>query len=130
MVIESKRRVAQHWLILAGLAIGATSGLIASELLPPQREGAPNAVLEWIARNVAEFVGQVFLRLIFMVVVPLVFSALTLGVAGIGDVRRLGRVGLKTLIFTLLLSSASVAIGLALANVVRPGDRLSPQKRA
>jgi dicarboxylate/amino acid:cation (Na+ or H+) symporter, DAACS family len=125
----SRRKVAQHWLILMGLAIGAACGLVASAILPREPDGSPNGVLECIARNVAEPVGQVFLRLIFMVVVPLVFSALTLGVAGIGDVRRLGRVGLRTLAFTLLLSSASVAIGLTLANLVRPGDRLSPQKR-
>ena len=55
--------------------------------------------------------GQIFLRVIFMVVVPLVFSALTLGVAGIGDVRKLGRLGLRTLLMTMILSSASVAIG-------------------
>jgi dicarboxylate/amino acid:cation (Na+ or H+) symporter, DAACS family len=130
MEIEAKRKIGQHWFILAGLAIGAAGGLIASALLPPEPNGSPNAQLEWIARNIAEPVGQVFLRLIFMVVVPLVFTALTLGVAGIGDVRLLGRVGARTLAFTLVLSSASVAIGLTLANLVRPGDRLSPEKRA
>jgi DAACS family dicarboxylate/amino acid:cation (Na+ or H+) symporter len=86
--------------------------------------------LEWFAQNVAEPIGQIFLRLIFMVVVPLVFSALVLGVAGIGDVRKLGRMGVRTLVFTLVLSSASVAIGLVLANTIRPGARLSEAKRA
>jgi hypothetical protein len=85
--------------------------------------------LEWFSQNIAEFVGQVFLRLIFMAVVPLVFSALTLGIAGIGDVRKLGRMGARTLIFTIALSSASVAIGLVLANTIRPGERLSPEKQ-
>jgi DAACS family dicarboxylate/amino acid:cation (Na+ or H+) symporter len=80
-------------------------------------------------RNVAEPLGQIFLRLIFMVVVPLVFSALTLGVAGIGDVRRLGRMGLKTLAYTAVLSSLSVAIGIFLANTVRPGERLPEPRR-
>jgi DAACS family dicarboxylate/amino acid:cation (Na+ or H+) symporter len=75
-------------------------------------------------------VGQIFLRLIFMVVVPLVFSALALGVAGIGDVRRLGRMGLTTLLLTVLLSCTSVAIGLGLANTVRPGTHLPEVKRA
>jgi DAACS family dicarboxylate/amino acid:cation (Na+ or H+) symporter len=65
-----------------------------------------------------------------MVVVPLVFSALTLGVAGIGDVRRLGRLGVRTLVMTLILSSASVAIGLTFANTVRPGARMSASKQA
>ena len=64
-----------------------------------------------------------------MVVVPLVFSALVLGVAEIGDVRKLGRMGLRTLLMTLILSGASVAIGLTLANTVRPGDRLPEEQR-
>jgi len=85
--------------------------------------------VQWIATNVGESFGQIFLRLIFMVVVPLVFSALTLGVAGIGDVRKLGRMGARTALMTIILSSASVAIGLTLANVVRPGDRLGAEQR-
>lgn len=73
--------------------------------------------------------GDVFLRLILMVVIPLVFCALTLAVAELGDLRKLGRLGLRTLLFTILLSSASVAIGLTSANLIRPGDRLSSEKR-
>jgi DAACS family dicarboxylate/amino acid:cation (Na+ or H+) symporter len=62
-------------------------------------------------------------------VVPLVFCALTLGVAEIGDARKLGRLGLRTLIMTLIFSSASVIIGLTLANTLRPGDMLSENAR-
>ncbi len=78
--------------------------------------------LQWFVDNIAYFVGEVFLRLIFMVVIPLVFCALVLGIAGIGSVGRLGRMGLRTLLFTLLLSTTSVAIGLFLANTIRPGE--------
>jgi dicarboxylate/amino acid:cation (Na+ or H+) symporter, DAACS family len=76
------------------------------------------------------FVGQVFLRLIFMIVIPLIFSALALGVAELGDVRRLGRIGLKTFLYTLLVTTLSVVIGLVLVNTIRPGSFLSPEKRA
>ena len=85
--------------------------------------------LQWLTKNVAESLGQIFLRVIFMVVVPLVFSALTLAIAGIGNVRKVGRLGLKMLLMTLILTSASVAIGLTLANAVRPGDRLDDAQR-
>jgi DAACS family dicarboxylate/amino acid:cation (Na+ or H+) symporter len=61
--------------------------------------------------------------------VPLVFSSLALGVAGIGDVRKLGRLGLVTLLLTVILSGSSVAIGLGLANTVRPGTHLAEAKR-
>jgi DAACS family dicarboxylate/amino acid:cation (Na+ or H+) symporter len=62
-----------------------------------------------------------------MVVIPLVFSALVVGVAGVGDVRELGRIGIKTLAYTLVISAISVAIGLTLVNLIQPGKRLDPQ---
>lgn len=124
----SKPRLALHWQILIGLLMGATAGLIARQVWPSS-DGGMDSTLEWLTKNVAETLGQIFLRLIFMVVVPLVFSALTLGVAGIGDVRRLGKLGVRTLVMTLLLSSVSVAIGLAAANLVQPGARLADEKR-
>lgn len=126
---EPRGRLALHWQILIGLVIGAVAGLTARTLWPPAADGAANPRVEWVAANVAEPMGQVFLRLIFMVVVPLVFAALVLGVAEIGDVRKLGRMGLRTLLITLLLSGASVAIGLVLANTVRPGDRLAEAQK-
>jgi DAACS family dicarboxylate/amino acid:cation (Na+ or H+) symporter len=75
-------------------------------------------------------VGLIFLRLIMMVVIPLVLAAIILGVAELGDARRLGRIGLKTLAFTLSLSGISVLIGVTLANVIRPGAGLSESSRA
>ncbi|MBM4001894.1 MAG: dicarboxylate/amino acid:cation symporter [Planctomycetes bacterium] len=115
-------RLALHWQILIGLLAGAVAGLTARGLLDP--EATQRFAKTWI-----EPIGQVFLRLILMVVIPLVFSALVLGVAGIGDVRKLGWLGLKTFLFTLVFSSASVVIGLVLVNVVQPGMRLSEESR-
>lgn len=113
--------LALHWKILIGLALGAAAGLLSNLYLDA-------ATIKSISL-VAETVGHVFLRLIFMVVVPLVFCALTLGVVGIGDARKLGRLGLRTLAMTVLFSSCSVLIGLGLANSVRPGGRLSAESR-
>jgi DAACS family dicarboxylate/amino acid:cation (Na+ or H+) symporter len=122
-------RLALHWQILIGLLVGAVGGIVANALCPAQADGTPHAGLAWVVRNVAEPVGQVFLRLIFMVVLPLVFSALVLGVAGMGDPRRLGRVGLRTLVYTVMLSACSVVLGVTLANVVRPGMHLPEAQR-
>ncbi|HND52193.1 MAG TPA: dicarboxylate/amino acid:cation symporter [Pirellulaceae bacterium] len=126
---RARAKLPLHTKILIGLAIGAVGGLAARQLLPTE------ASSDWtltVPRLVAmvEPIGQIFLRLILMVVVPLVFTALTLGVSGIGDMRRLGWLGVRTLIFTVVLSSLSVLIGLGLANTVRPGDRLSEDKKA
>jgi DAACS family dicarboxylate/amino acid:cation (Na+ or H+) symporter len=82
-----------------------------------------------VASTVADPIGRIFLRLMFMVVLPLVFSALALAVVELGDVRRLGRVGLRTLAFTALFSGTAVLLGLLLVNTIRPGDRLSDAKR-
>lgn len=119
---SSPGRLSLHWRILIGLVVGAVSGLIANATLDPE-------LTRNLAKNWVEPIGQVFLRLILMVVVPLVFTALVLGVAGIGDVRRLGRLGLRTFLFTLIFSVASVLIGLLLTNVIQPGSRLSEESR-
>ncbi len=75
-------------------------------------------------------IGQIFLRLLFMLVIPLLFSALVVGIAEMGEVRSLGRVGLKTLGYTVVVSAIAVAISLVLVNVIRPGDGVDPAARA
>ena len=121
---RTRRRLPLHIRILLGLVIGAAAGSTARAVLGPA-----SAQLDWIVGYIAEPVGQLFLRSLLMTVVPLVASSLIVGVAGIGDVRRLGRVGLKTLAYTLMISVISVVIGLTLANTVKPGTRIDPQTR-
>ncbi|MFN2384099.1 MAG: dicarboxylate/amino acid:cation symporter [Gemmatimonadota bacterium] len=114
-----------HTRILIGLAVGVISGVGANALL-----GGDHPTVVWVVSHITEPVGTLFLRLLLMIVVPLVFSSLVLGVAGIGDVRRLGRIGLKTLGYTLVFSAISVLIGLGLANAIRPGERIPPDTAA
>ena len=114
-----------HQRILLGLVIGATAGLLGSAILGEDHPG-----LEWTIANVAQPVGTLFLRLLVMMVIPLVFSALVVGVAGVGDVRKVGRVGLKVLGYTIGISAISVVIGLTLVNTIRPGERISPETAA
>jgi DAACS family dicarboxylate/amino acid:cation (Na+ or H+) symporter len=110
--------------MLIGFAVGTAAGVAAHATL----DGSP--VLDWTVRWLTRPAGQIFLRLLFMLVVPLVFSALVLGVAGLGDVRRLGRVGLRTLLYTVCVSAIAVFLGIALVNLLRPGDGLAPEVRA
>jgi DAACS family dicarboxylate/amino acid:cation (Na+ or H+) symporter len=118
----ARRRLPLHTKILIGLVVGAVLGAVANYFHERLR-------LDDIL-TVTDVVGRVFLRLVFMVVLPLVVSALALGVLELGDLRRLGRVGARTLIFTVIFSAASVAIGLGLVNLIRPGDRLSVEQRS
>jgi DAACS family dicarboxylate/amino acid:cation (Na+ or H+) symporter len=137
---HASRGIPLHTKILIGLLVGVALGLTANWLgHQPVVEGVVNPVdenangvhdrVEWVALNVADPVGKIFLRLMFMVVLPLVFSALSLAVVEIGDIRRLGRLGLRTLFFTAILSSSAVIIGISLVDVIRPGDSLSAEKR-
>lgn len=126
-----RRTVPLHVKILIGLVAGATLGLSANALsLYGQDHGFPQArnYVDVCAR-IADPIGQIFLRLVFMVVIPLVFSALALGVAGMKDWGRLGRVGLKTLMFTAILSTSAVLIGVGLTNTLQPGRWLSVEKQ-
>jgi DAACS family dicarboxylate/amino acid:cation (Na+ or H+) symporter len=113
-----------HARILLGLVAGVLAGGLANA------GGGENAQwLKWAVDQVTEPVGQLFLRLLLLLVVPLVFSSLTLGVAGIGDIRKIGRVGIKSFVYTLVFSAISVVIGLVLANTIKPGKRLDPAVR-
>jgi DAACS family dicarboxylate/amino acid:cation (Na+ or H+) symporter len=110
--------------MLIGLAAGVALGVLAHLLL-----GDSPALAAFVSR-VTEPAGKIFLRLLFMLVIPLILSALSLGVAGLGDLRHLGRLGLKTLAYTVVVSGIAVLIGIGLVNLVRPGEGLSPAIKA
>jgi len=74
-------------------------------------------------------VGDIFLRMLFMMVIPLILSALTLGVAELGDLRRVGRVGMRTLSYTVLVSTISVILGITLVQTFRPGESITAEDR-
>jgi DAACS family dicarboxylate/amino acid:cation (Na+ or H+) symporter len=109
--------------MLIGLVLGLTLGTIAHATLG----GSP--ALDGFVRYVTEPAGKIFLRLLFMLVIPLIVSALALGVSGLGDMRRLGRIGLKTLAYTVAVSTIAVLIGVTLVNLVRPGAGIAPDVR-
>ncbi|MCL7981578.1 MAG: dicarboxylate/amino acid:cation symporter, partial [marine benthic group bacterium] len=70
-----------------------------------------------------EPIGNAWIRLITMVVVPLVFASLVVGTASLGDISKLGRIGGKTVLYYLGTTAIAVTIGLALSNLIRPGSR-------
>ena len=109
-----------HLKMLIGFVVGIGAGLLVHVLAP----GAP--WVSWLTTYVTQPVGQIFLNLLFMLVIPLLFSALVMGVAEMGDIRSLGRVGWRTLAYTVVVSSIAVIIGLVLVNLLRPGDGVDP----
>lgn len=103
-----------HHRLLLSLVLGAMAGLVLHNY-------ANNEWLQILNRYGLEPIGQLFLRLIFMIVVPMVVSGLILGVYQLSSHHGLAQVAKKTLFFTLLASSASVLIGISLVNVLKPG---------
>lgn len=113
-----------HTRILLGLVAGAILGVSANLLVG----GAP--ALETLVRLVTEPLGRMWLAALIMVVIPLILSTLSLGVAGLGNLAHVGRVGLRALLCFLGLTAASTALGLFLMNALGPGQRLDPAVKA
>ena len=113
-----------HTKILLALVLGATLGALFNVGL-----GGEHEVVVGLNRYVAGPAGQIFLRLLFMVVMPLVFASVALGVAGIGDVRRVGKMAGRTLAYFLGTTALAASMGLLLVGIVRPGSRITPEVR-
>jgi Na+/H+-dicarboxylate symporter len=109
-----------QWRILLGFLFGLIAGLAAYTL------ARDAAWVAWIVTYVTGPIGQVFLRLLFMLVLPLLFAALVVGIAEMGEIRELKAIGLRTLAYTVVVSSIAVAISLAAVNLLRPGDGVDP----
>jgi len=119
--MQATRGMPLHTKMLVGFVAGIAAGLAANFW------AADAGWLDGLIRYVTDPVGQVFLRLLFMLVVPLVFSALVLGVVEIGDPRSLGRIGGRTLVYILVVTSVAVTIGMVAVNLIQPGQGLPPE---
>ncbi len=103
-----------HYRLLLSLLLGTLAGLAAHGY-------AQLEALQILNHYLLEPIGQLFLRLIFMIVVPMVMSGLILGVFQLSSHQGLARIARRTLLFTVLASSASVVIGVGLVNLAKPG---------
>src|SRR5687767_11775893 len=103
------------WSLLAGLILGVIARLLAGA------NPAANDALQWSALNILDPIGQVFLRTLFFVVVPLVFASLALGVVQLGRLDRLGPLAGKTFALFFVNMAIGVALGLLMMNLVQPG---------
>ena len=109
-------RLPMHWKIAIGFAAGILLGLLVYRFI-----GADTPWVSAFIEYGTEPFSTIFLRLIFMLVIPLLFSALVVGIGEMGDVRALGRIGWRTLAYTTVLSAIAVAIGLVMVNWLKPG---------
>src|SRR5207248_11729268 len=105
-------------------ALSAVAGAPAAAVPPGQAKW-----VGWVVRNVTRPVGDVFLNLLFMAIIPLVFASLAVGVTRLGGGSHVGRVGMKTIGYFLITTACAAAIGLTLVNAIRPGDRIPPEQK-
>ncbi|WP_298402023.1 dicarboxylate/amino acid:cation symporter [Sphingobium sp.] len=117
---EKKAALSLQWQMLAGFLTGLIVGLIVYMTAPDARW------VDAITTYVTGPIGQIFLRLLFMLVIPLLVSALIVGIAEMGELRSLRRVGVRTLIYTLIVSGIAVAVSLLLVNMLQPGGGVDP----
>lgn len=109
----SKPKLSLAWQILIGLALGIAVGALLNHF---------SGEKAWWIDNVLKPGGDIFIRLIKMIVIPIVISTLIVGIAGVGDSKKLGRIGLKTIVYFEIVTTIAIVVGLMLANFFQPGS--------
>jgi Na+/H+-dicarboxylate symporter len=109
-----------QWQMLIGFAAGLIGGLAVYSV------AADAPWVDFVATYITGPIGQIFLRLLFMLVIPLIVSALIVGISEMGEIRTLRTVGVRTLVYTVIVSAISVAVSLAVVNAMQPGAGVDP----
>ena len=97
--------------LIAGIAVGSIFNTMADA-----------AWVQWIDQYIFNVLGQIFLNLIFMVVVPVVFISIVLGVVSVGDPKQLGLIGIKTMMFYLATTAIAISLAIGVALILQPGE--------
>ena len=107
------KKLALHWQIIIGLALGLVYGIIATN------SGWGSFTSDWIAPF-----GTIFINLLKLIAMPLVLSSLITGVASLSDIKKLSRIGGKTIGIYIGTTALAVTLGLISVNLIKPGDKV------
>lgn len=107
-----KFKITLAWKIFLALNLGIILGVILHDQIE---------LRDWVVTTFLAPFGEIFIRMIKMIVVPIVMATLIVGIAGIGDVKKLGSIGLKTIIYFEIITTVAIVLGVALANLFHPG---------
>ena len=105
-----RKGIALHWKILIGIGLGVVAGILLCKITPYENW---SPYIKWA--------GDMFLRALRMIVIPLVFTSIAMGVAGMGTTAALGRIAGKTIAYYVVTTLIAATIGLTLVNIVKPG---------
>lgn len=115
-IVMKKLKITLAWQILLALILGILLGTV----LHDQGE-----VRDWIITNILSPAGDIFIRMIKMIVVPIVVATLVVGIAGIGNIKKLGSLGFKTILYFEIITTLAIILGITLANVFHPGHGIN-----
>ncbi len=126
-------RIALHWQILIGMALGLVVGLAVNLLGAPldrvmEAGGGLASLLGFLAR-LNDFVGDLFLRGLRFIAVPIVLFSLVVGASSLNDLKKLSRIGGRTILIYLVTTAVAISIGLVFANLAQPGTWLPDDLR-
>lgn len=116
--MKTRKKVSLTTKILIALVLGAVTGIMMNIF---SSMGAQNIISTWFTGGIFELLGRMFIASIKMLVVPLVLVSLIIGAAGISDIKKLGRVGGKTLLFYITTTAIAITIALSLSYITNPG---------
>ncbi|QVL34333.1 dicarboxylate/amino acid:cation symporter [Telmatocola sphagniphila] len=119
----SSRSESGHYKILISLVLGAALGVLANSFAPE------SLLLKGLIRNFTRPLGQIFINLLMLGIIPLVFASLALGVTRLGGGNNLGRIGFKTISYFVLTTTCAACIGLTLVNSIKPGNQISDEQK-
>lgn len=106
------RRIPLVWQILIGLLAGIAIGALLHEY---------PSVRPWMVENILQPAGDIFIKLMKMIVVPIVFACMVVGIAGHGDSKALGRIGVRALLYFFAVTTTAIIVGLVIGNLLQPG---------
>ena len=118
-------KISLTWKIMIGLVVGIFLGWLIREL---DINSADHHVFGFETQTVLAFLrslSTLFLNLIKSIIAPLIFATLVVGIAGTGDIKQVGRIGAKSLLYFEVVTTLALVIGLAAVNITRPGDGVS-----
>lgn len=157
--MTSRKKLALHWKIIIGLALGVLVGIVINLAWTPETwssigvtdpaayltkgqaaaasvaEGGANADAGFAAgvsrfvRNLNNFIGDLFLRGLRFIAVPIVLFSLIVGASSLNDLAKLGRIGLKTVVIYFCTTAVAITVGLLFANVAQPGRFINEETR-
>ena len=111
-----------QWQILIGIGAGIVLGMILNQTIPSAVSEGPIAAL----KTVFQLGGELFIRLLQMLIIPLVFASIFMSIVNLGNIRELKQIGLTTVVYYLVTTALAVLIGIIIVNLIHPGRGFDP----